>query len=135
MTRRQIVAAYWLVLLLFGATALVAFHQGKQRGLELGIRQANSSEGVAAGIHAVELVGALNAGRTRDVRRGLDLMIDSAIATHYLRLQAPDAMGGPPDPTLQWRYAHLLEHRRHSRSTSQTKHIGTQVAAALGRPL
>lgn len=135
MTHRQIVTAYWLCLLLLCVTAIGAFHQGMRRGVALGVQEANSSESVAAGMHAAELVAALDAGRVREVRRGLDLVIDSAIATHYLRLQAPDRMGGAPDPSLQWHYAHLLEHRRHSPSSSRAEHIGRKVAAALGREL
>ena len=132
MKRRQTEMLYWLALLLLAVTAIGAFHQGKQRGIALGIEQAASTELVATGMHAAELVRALDARRYREVRRGLDLMIDSAIATHYLRLQAPEALGGAPDPSLQWDYAHLLEHRRAKPSTSRTEHIGTQVAAALG---
>ena len=133
MTRRQTITAYWLALLLFAATAVGAFQQGVQRGIAMGIEQASSAELVATGVHAAELVKALDARRHREVRRGLDLMIDSAIATHYLRSQAPEALGGAPDPSLQWDYAHLLEHRKAKPSTARTEHIGTQVAAALGQ--
>ena len=134
MTSRQTIAVYWLALVVLSVTAVGSFHQGMQRGIEVGKRAATSSEGIANGVHAVELVQALNAGRNREVRRGLDLMIDAGIATHFLRLQAPDDPR-ETDPTLEWRYAHLLEYRRSAPSTSKTEHIGRTVVAALGPAL
>lgn len=134
MTSRQTVAAYWLSLVVLAMTAVGSFHQGVQRGVQVGKRLATSTEGIANGVHAAELIQALDAGRRQEVRRGLDLMIDAGIATHFLRVQTPDATD-EADPSLEWHYAHLLEHRRNSPSTSQTEHIGRTVVAALGPAL
>ncbi len=134
MSSRQSVTVYWIALAILSVAVVGSFHQGMQRGIEVGKRVASSSEAIANGVHAAELVAALDAGRHRDVRRGLDLMIDAGIATHYLRLRTPDGLEGV-DPSLQWDYAHLLEHRRHSASTSRTEHIRRTVVAALAPSL
>ena len=114
------------------AASLWTYDSGVRRGFEQGLGAAASSSDVANGTHALVLLKALDAGNQAEVRRGFDLMIDVGIASHFLHLRVPDALGGEPDEAQQWLYQRLIDHRRQSPSSiPETKYIGPQVAAAL----
>ena len=132
MLRGRILALAAATVVVVGSAVWVAYERGVEVGYQQGLGAADSHHGVTTGTQALFLLNALEAGDHERVERGLDLLVDVGISSHYLHLLVPERMGGTPNQNQQWLYQRLIDHRRQiASSVGPTEHIGPQVAAAL----